>query len=134
MSVRHPRVIEWERRLSRVFDEIDDVLEDKYAGKYPLHPARARRGLTSSKAHDGLFNVGAVFSAGYGSRRGPGYIVRIRTATLSDVPAQVRDEINAEVERLLKEKLAEAFPERILRITRDGPAIKIYGDLSLGHA
>ena len=54
---------EWERKLKRVFDDIDDYLEEKYGHLYTLHPARAERGETSNKEQDGLFNVGATFSA-----------------------------------------------------------------------
>ncbi len=122
----------WERRLREVFDEIDDILEDEYGAKYPLHPARARRGRTANKSQDGLFNVGAAYSAGLGSEYGEGYIVEIRLVTLSKVPREIRERIEDEVVELLNEKLPESFPDHDLRVERDGHLYKIVGDLSLG--
>lgn len=116
-----------------VFDRIDDALESKYGHLYPLHPARARRGATANKAYDGLFNVGAAFSAGYGSEHGRGYIVRIHMVTLSEVPDSMREMIEEEAVRMLRTQLAKAFPKRQLKVSRDGPVYKIHGDLSLGR-
>jgi hypothetical protein len=129
--MRDFKVEEWESKLKRVFDRVDDQLEEKYGGKYPLHPARPSRGVTASKAHDGLFNVGASFSAGYGSERGPGYVLEVRMVTLSRVPQYVRDRIEEEAAELLREELPREFPDRDLRVARDGPVYKIHGDLRL---
>ena len=130
--MRHPRLAEWERRVKAMFDEIDDWLEDKYGGRYPLHPSRPRRGSTSNREADGLFNVGADFSAGYGSSLGRGYTVRVRMATLDNIPDKVRTEIEGDVEHLVRLKLPGAFPNRALRLERDGALLKITGDFSLG--
>lgn len=130
-TVRHPRVEQWESRLRQVFDRIDDYLEERYGDRYPLHPARAPRGTTGSRAQDGLFNVGASFSAGFGSERGAGYVVEVRMVTLSRVPGHVRERIEEEAAELLRRELPKAFPERHIRVDRDGPVYKIYGDLRL---
>jgi len=130
--MRHPSATLWEDKLKRVFDRIDSHLEDKYGSMYPLHPARPERGTTSNPEADGLFNVGAVFSAGFGSEFGPGYVVETRMSTLSRVPNQVRHEIENEVISILKKELVNEFPGRQLDIVRDGSVFKIYGDLSLG--
>ena len=45
MSVQHPELQKWETRLKAVFDGIDDVLEEQYGARYPLHPARQSAGL-----------------------------------------------------------------------------------------
>jgi hypothetical protein len=119
--------------LKQIFDEIDTWLEDKYGSEYPLHPNRPERDTTSNPEMDGLFNVGASFSAGYGSRKGRGYIVDIHMSTLGFVPPAVRDQIEQEVMDLLHEKLPQRFPGRDLKAEKDGPVIKIYGDLSLGE-
>ena len=81
------------------------ILEDKYGHLYPLHPSRAQRGATANKEHDGLFNVGASFSAGFGSEHGSGYIVEIRMATLSHVPIDVRKQIEKDVIKVLNTEL-----------------------------
>jgi hypothetical protein len=129
--MRHYKIEEWESRLKKVFDRIDDYLEEKYGRKYPLHPARPARGATSSKAQDGLFDLGASFSAGYGSKRGPGYVVEVRMVTLTRVPLYIRNRIEDEVVERIREELPKEFPDRELRIERDGQVYKIYGDLRL---
>ena len=129
--MRYHEVEEWESRLKRVFDRVDDYLEEKYGNRYPLHPARPARGATSSKSQDGLFNIGASFSAGYGSKRGPGYVVEVRMVTLSRVPQYLSDQIEADAVRRLVEELPGEFPDRELRVERDGPVYKIHGNLRI---
>ena len=130
--MRHPKAIAWEKKLKKVFDEIDVYLESTYGKKYTLHPARAKHGTTGNREHDGLFQVGAAFSAGYGSKHGRGYIIETRMVTLDKVPVDVREDIEEEVVRLLEEKLPTAFPDRDLDVNRDGGVYKIHGDLGLG--
>ncbi|HBA82809.1 MAG TPA: hypothetical protein DCZ95_01825 [Verrucomicrobia bacterium] len=132
--MQHPKALAWEASLKTAFDRIDDFLERKYGGQYPLHPARSARGGTSNPEQDGLFNVGAAFSAGYGSRHGPGYIVDVRMATPVSVPAPVRLQIEEEVVELLRKELPLVLPGHRLYVERDGPIFKIFGDLSLGKA
>ncbi|MFH0907811.1 MAG: hypothetical protein V1929_03490 [bacterium] len=132
--MRDPRVEEFEDKLKAVFDRIDDRLEEKYGSKYPLHPARARRGTTSDPEQDGLFNLGAAFSAGYGSEIGRSYVVDVRMVTLNRIPREVREKIEDEVVDMLREELPEAFPDRTLHVARDGHGYRIYGDLSIGTA
>jgi len=129
--MRHHKIEEWESKLKRVFDRVDDYLEEKYGRKYPLHPARPARGTTSSKAHDGLFDLGASFTAGYGSERGPGYVVEVRMVTLTRVPHYIRSRIEDEVVERLREELPKEFPDRGLQVERDGQVFKIHGDLRL---
>lgn len=125
--------MQFERTLKALFDSVDDYLEEKYGARYPLHPSRAKRGGTANKAHDGLFNVGATFTAGYGSRYGRGYVVQVDMVTLAEVPRDVRELIAEEAADLVNEKLPYYFPGRELRVVRDGNVFKIYGDLSLGE-
>ena len=131
--IKHSKLIEWEKKLKQVFDKIDDVIEQKYGKLYPLHPSRPERGETANKAHDGLFDLGAAFSAGFGSEHGRGYIVNIRMATLTDVPDDTEEKIKEEVATLLREALKTSFPDTALKVSRDGPVLKIHGDLSLGE-
>ncbi|HDQ15352.1 MAG TPA: hypothetical protein ENN41_11125 [Sediminispirochaeta sp.] len=123
----------FDKRLRALFDEVDDYLEDKYGDRYPLHPRRAKRGSTSSKAHDGLFNVGAAFSAGYGSEHGRGYVIDVDMVTLAKVPDDVEEMIEDDAVEFVRKKLPEYFPERDLSVRRDGRTFKISGDLSLGR-
>jgi hypothetical protein len=81
---------------------------------------------------DGLFNVGASFTPGFGSRLGRGWAVDIHLATLAQVSPEVRRAIQEEARVKLVEELARVFPGRRLLVEEDGGALKIHGDLSLG--
>ena len=117
--------------MKRVFDEIDAELERAYAGRLDLHPARPERGSTSNPEMDGLFNVGASYSAGFGSHYGPGYVVEIRVSTLDRVPEELRAALRDRVQELLTEKLPIAFPGKALQVDRERNHLRIHGDLSL---
>jgi len=123
--------MQWEETLKGVFDEIDHKLEAEYGSKYRLHPSRPKHGATSNPEADGLFNIGAAFSAGFGSQTGPGYVVEIRLSTLKEVPANVRAEIKTKVLQYLDEQLPVAFPGKELRVSEESGVIRIHGDLSL---
>lgn len=131
--MEHHALSSFDKRLKAVFDAADDYLEEKYGGMYPLHPARAKRGATANKETDGLFNVGASFSAGYGSEHGRGYVLDVDMVTLSNVSDEKEEEIEEDAVRFIRKKLPEYFPERKLQVHRDGHVFKISGDLSLGE-
>jgi len=133
MQISHPKMIKFDETLKKVFDEVDDYLEDYYGDLYSLHPARLERGEASSKSHDGLFNVGASYTAGFGSIYGKGYAIEIRFVTLEKIDPEHIDEVEDKVKVLLEKKLAEYFPERKLFVDKDGLCLKIYGDFSLGY-
>ncbi len=130
--IRHPRMIEFEKRLKSIFDEIDDYLEENYGDLFPLHPARAKKGKTSNKAHDGLFSVTSSFTTGIGSQKGKGYVVSIRFVTLKKVDKKLKEKIENEAMQIIDKKLDEKFPEREIDVTRDGKIIKIIGDFNMG--
>ena len=130
----HSKLAGWERRLHQVLQEVDARLEDAYGGTWPLHPARPARGSTANAQYDGLFRVTASFSAGYGSSVGRGYVFRVELVTLADIPPEVLRQIEATAARELRRRLKTAFPDQMLHVTRDGPVIKIHGDLGLGRA
>lgn len=132
MSFRDARVQEFEQGLKRVFDRIDHELEARYGHQYSLHPARPPSGSTGNPQMDGLFNIGAAFTAGFGSEFGPGYVVDVRMTTLDHIPADVQEAMEREVVDLLRQWLPEEFPGRELRVERDGHGFKIVGDLKIG--
>ena len=129
--MRHQKAIEWEKRLKSVFDEIDIELEKDYGGMLPLHPSRTPKGGTSNPEMDGLFNVGGSYSAGFGSRFGPGYVVDIRFSTLKRVPLKLKTALRSHVQALLIEKLPLAFPGKDLHVDQELGHLRIHGDLSL---
>ncbi len=131
--MRHPHLLEFERRLRKLFDEIDEYLENTYGSHYQLHPARPTRGSTARTTSDGLFNVGATFTPGYGSQIGRGYVVQVDMVTLQRVPVDVRDKIEREVAKLVEQRLSRYFPGRDLQVDRDRNVYKIHGDLRLGE-
>ncbi len=115
-----------------MFDSIDSFLEDAYGSCYALHPSRPAKGTTSSGEHDGLFNIGVSFSAGFGSKFGKGYVIDVEMVTLEEVPTDVRKKIEEEVVRELNRLLPVYFPERKLFVGHEGNLYKIYGDFFLG--
>jgi len=98
---------------------------------YPLHPVRPQRGKTANKSHDGLFNIGASFSAGYGSLYGRGWVFDVHISTLSSVPAQTRAMIYSDAVFFLQKLLQRHYPERKIKVKKDGLVFKIFGDLQI---
>ena len=129
--MRHRKAKEWEKRLKTVFDEIDVELEAVYGEHFDLHPSRPEHGTTSSREMDGLFNVGASYSAGFGSRLGAGYVVDIRLSTLQHIPKELKLKLRDKVQAMLIEKLPAAFPGKKLHVDRERRHLRIHGDLSL---
>jgi len=129
--MRHRKAKDWEKRLKTVFDEIDLELESAYGERFDLHPSRPEHGVTSSREMDGLFNVGASYSAGFGSRLGPGYVVDIRLSTLQRIPKNLKLELRDRVQAMLIEKLPTAFPGKELHVDKEHKHLRIHGDLSL---
>lgn len=122
---------QFEDKLHGVLSEIDGALEERFGSRWPLHPARPPRGAAANPQYDGLFRVTASFTAGYGSKFGPGYVFRVEASTLASVPESEREAIEEAAVALLREGLARAFPGRDLRVDRDVAGYKIHGDLSL---
>lgn len=130
----HPSLARFESKLKELFDRVDWELEGKYGSDYPLHPSRAKRGTTSNPQTNGLFNLGASFSAGFGSEIGRGYVVDVEMVTLAHVPADVREKIEEEAAARIEELLPQYFPGRDLSVSRDRNVFKIHGDIRLGSA
>ena len=129
--MRHRKAIEWEQRLKAAFDEIDVELEHDYGDRFSLHPSRSPEGRTSNPESDGLFNVGASYSAGFGSALGAGYVVSIRLSTLESVPSELKIELRERVQEMLRERLPYVFPGKSLEVALEGHHLRIVGDLSL---
>ncbi|MDR0555323.1 MAG: hypothetical protein LBG76_11085 [Treponema sp.] len=128
----HPKLVEFNQKLEALFREVDDILEDLWAGAFPRHPNRPGRGETGNPEMDGLFNVGPDFTMGLGSEKGRGYIISLRVATLDKVSPEQFELLIEEAARLVRERLPRYFPGRALEVVRDGPRFKITGDFSLG--
>jgi len=125
-------MVEFDRRLKELFDEVDEYIEDLYGDRYPLHPMRPVRGETSNPEADGLFNIGANFTPGFNSELGRGYLIDVSISTLEKVCENVRREIYEAATEKVKELLPIYFPERELTVRRDRNHFKIIGDFSLG--
>ncbi|MCC7300428.1 MAG: hypothetical protein IT583_05065 [Verrucomicrobia bacterium] len=129
--MRSREAMKWEETLKGVFDAIDHELEAEYGTRYTLHPSRPEHGVTANPETDGLFNVGAAFSAGFGSKYGPGYVVDICLSTLRQVPVEIRAEIKEKVFQGLEKRLPTAFPSKAIHVSEENGVIRIHGDLSL---
>jgi hypothetical protein len=128
----HPKMEEFDDRLKKLFDEVDDFVEDKYGGYYSLHPMRPARGETSNPEADGLFNIGANFTPGFGSELGRGYLIDVAMSTLEKVDDAVRREIYEAAANKVRVLLPIHFPERELTVRLDKNHFKIQGDFNLG--
>ncbi len=118
--------------MRELLDLLDDHLEQTYDGAFRLHPNRPPRGRAARVAYDGLFSTGVKFTLGYGSEAGKGYLVDVEISTLDRVNPEQRAQIEDDAVRFLSAHLKEFFPERELRIVKDGKVYKIVGDFSLG--
>jgi len=119
--------------MKKLFDEVDDFIEDRYGGSYSLHPMRPARGETANPEADGLFNIGVNFTPGYGSELGRGYLIDVSMSTPDKVDENVRREIYETAANKVRELLPIHFPERKLTVRRDKNHFKIQGDFSLGE-
>ncbi|MDR2596652.1 MAG: hypothetical protein LBC76_04940 [Treponema sp.] len=128
----HPKMTEFDERMKKLFDEVDACIENLYGDRYSLHPMRPEQGETSNPEADGLFNIGAVFTPGYGSEHGRGYLIDVSISTLENVDENTHREIYETVAKKVKELLPVHFPERKLTVLRDKNHFKIMGDFSLG--
>ena len=131
--MKHPKMREWDRKLKDICDEADARLEDRFGRMYRLRTNRPVRGKTANPEMDGLFNVQAVFTPGFRSEKGRGYLVEVEISTYDKVSVQVHQEIRDMVIAIFEELLPQKFPERKLAIGLDGDKIKIWGDLNLGY-
>lgn len=126
-----PELQAWEKKLRKALAAADRMLEQRYGDRYPLRPNRPPAGKTANFAADGLFSVGAKYTAGFGSGTGEGYIVEIRMSTFAGVPSELRESVRDEAAELLRKQLDEIFPDRELTVGREGAVLKIHGDLGL---
>jgi hypothetical protein len=132
MTVKHPKTQEWDDRLFDVFEKVDVYLEDNYGDRFERHPNRPARGEAAYGSLDGLFNIGVSFSPGYGSKFGRGYVIDMVISTLEKVSSEEREGILNDAIKKTREEIEKAFPERDLKVSRDGNVFKIHGDTGLG--
>ena len=129
--MKNPLLEKWEDKLQDIFDRIDHILEERYGEMFPLRPNRPAHGRGVTPDADGLFDLGVSFSAGIGSQFGPGYVFRVKLATLNRVPENLLEKVENEVIDLLDAELPREFPGKELKVARDGHVYKIFGDLDL---
>ena len=128
------RVQQMEEKLFEAMENTDAEMERRYGDRFELHPARLPHGEAASRQYDGLFSLSAGFSAGFGSKFGPGYALELRMVTLESVPVSFREQLETEAVEFLQQELNRVMPERQLKIVQDVSGWKIVGDLSIGEA
>jgi len=129
----HPKQIILEETIQKMCNDLDIYLEDNFGSRYPLHPNRAKRGMTASGIYDGLFSTTAVFTLGYGSKNGRGYIITIEIRTLRKVDEADKNAIEESGIEFFKTLIPQYFPERKLTVVKDNNVYKLIGDFSLGE-
>ena len=130
----HPKQIALEKTMNELCVELDNYLEDTFAGIYPIHPNRPKRGKAASPEYDGLFSTGIEFTLGYGSKFGRWYIVDIDIRTLSLVAEEEKEKVGEASIAKITELLPKYFPNRKIDVEKDGNVFKLVGDFSLGAA
>lgn len=129
--MRNPKLEKFEADLDVILHEVDAVLEAQYGSSYPLHPVRPEEGKTANPQYDGLFTIASKFSAGFGSKFGPGYTLEVRVSSLKPVSPADKAAFEEIMVNHLRKRLPEVFPGRELHVARDTTGWKLYGDLSL---
>jgi hypothetical protein len=125
---------EWESKLDDLLAQIDNLLEDEYAGKFTIHPNRPRRGQTLNPSEDGIIEIECKFSLGLGSKYGEGYIIRPLFSTLEYVDKKMTEKVTDFVKIKIEELLPDFFPDNNLSIDFDGKVLKIFGDLNFNNS
>lgn len=128
------RTQQMEDQLHEALENTDAEMERRYGDRYELHPARLPHGKAATRQYDGLFSLSAGFSAGFGSKFGPGYSLDLRMVTLETVSDDFRAQFEKEAVEFLQCELDRIMPERKLKIVHDVNGMKIVGDLSIGNA
>lgn len=128
------RQLQLERKMKKMFDMVDDYMEDKYDNHWRLHPNRLKRGKAANKEADGLFNIGAAFSPGFGTQCGRGYVIDLSVSTLQRIPFGMKNKLTKEAVVYISNLLPQFFKNRKLEIVKDGSVYKIIGDFSLGES
>lgn len=128
------RTEQMEQKLFEALEASDAEMERRYGDRFPLHPARLSDGGAAKRQYDGLFAFSASFTAGFGSKHGPGYALELRMVTLDVVPPAFRDSFEKEAIEVIQGEIDKRLPERKLSIVKDVNGYKIVGDLSIGEA
>lgn len=129
--MKNPLLEQWELKMQEVFDRVDEQLEKRYKGKFSLKPNRPEAGEGISPNTDGLFDISILFTPGFGSELGAGYVFKVRLATAERVPQEFIKSVEDEASELVKLELSKLFPGKQFDISRDGRSYKITGDLDL---
>ena len=120
---------QWELTLKTALDSIDALLENKYGPFLVRKASRPAAGKASNPKYDGVFGIDSKFTLGYASGSGPGYIIELISGSVSPLPPVLKTEILADLEAMLPEALASAFPGRKFKIERIGERFRLTGDL-----
>ncbi|HKM05609.1 MAG TPA: hypothetical protein VJ869_01355, partial [Sphaerochaeta sp.] len=84
--------------------------------------------------YDGLFSTGTQFTLGYGSDHGRGYIVSVEIRTLSKVKKEDELAVEEATVSIINDLLPQYFPDREIKLQKDGNVYKLVGDFSLGSS
>ncbi|MDR1073580.1 MAG: hypothetical protein LBL45_07890 [Treponema sp.] len=126
----HPTLRAFTTAFENLLNEVDDEMEDKYAGMFPLRPNGPAPGTTACPSMDGLFEIAPDFTPGIRSKHGRGYLIPCRVATLANTPDGWFEAFLDEAAECVREKSPAYFPDRELSVVRGGNRYKIIGNFS----
>ncbi|MDR1219163.1 MAG: hypothetical protein LBK73_06080 [Treponema sp.] len=69
----HPTLRAFTTAFENLLSEVDEEMEDKYVGMFPLRPNRPARGTPSCPSMDGPFEIAPDFTPGIRSKHGRVY-------------------------------------------------------------
>jgi len=120
---------QWELTLKTALDSIDALLENKYGPFLVRKASRPPVGKASNPKYDGVFGIDSKFTLGYASGSGPGYIIELISGCVPSLPSILKSEILEDMETMLPEALATAFPGKEFKIERIGERFRLTGDM-----
>lgn len=110
---------------------IDNYLEDTFSDEITIHPMRMKRGKGANPIHDGVFSTTIIFSMGFGTKYGRGYIINISISTLDNVSSHLKERIEEATFDFASKHAEEYLPGRNVECVRDAGLIKLIGNFSL---
>ncbi|MCR5732214.1 MAG: hypothetical protein K6G51_04685 [Sphaerochaetaceae bacterium] len=110
---------------------IDNHLEDMFSEEINIHPSRMKRGVGANPIHDGIFSVTIIFSMGYGTKYGRGYIINLSISTLDNISYELKQRIEEETFDFVSRHVNEYIPNRNIECVRDAGLIKLIGNFTL---
>jgi len=133
MSGFHPKTDAWDMKVYELVCRVDEELEKTFGKQIHLRINRPAAGTTASPQMDGAFNLGLVFTAGFGSEYGRGYSLDLEIAASEYLGQAERRQYELTAKSMLEAALRDEFPGRNLHFVEDCGRWKLLGNFNLGE-